>query len=107
MDMLVMFPNELTKSMLDEYLDGYSLRDIAKLHNCSAMTVLRKLKHLPEYQEAVKTTKFDLKKALELRSQQLSYETIARELGNTTSSTVRRHLLKYEKERGVKHETSN
>ena len=93
---------KLAEDMLFDYYNGLSIREIAVKRNCSPTTVHRYLSSLDQYQQHFDHKKtFNLKRAVELRSQHLSYKKIAEKMGTVGVSTVWRHLVKYEKERGV------
>lgn len=93
---------KLAEDMLFDHYNGLSIREIAVKRNCSPTTVHRYLSSLEQYKQSFGHKKtFNLKRAVELRSQHLSYKKIAEKMGNVGVSTVWRHLVKYEKERGV------
>lgn len=93
---------KLAEDMLFDYYNGLSIREIAVKRNCSPTTVHRYLSSLDQYQQNFGHKKtFNLKRAVELRSQHLSYKKIAEKMGNVGVSTVWRHLVKYEREQGV------
>ena len=93
---------KLAEDMLFDYYNGLSIREIAVKRNCSPTTVHRYLSSLEQYKQSFGNKRaFNLKRAVELRSQHLSYKKIADKMGNVGVSTVWRHLVKYEKEQGV------
>jgi transposase len=93
---------KLAEDMLCDHYNGLSIREIAVKRNCSPTTVHRYLSSLDQYKQSFGNKRpFNLKRAVELRSQHLSYKKIAEKMGNVGVSTVWRHLVKYEKEQGV------
>lgn len=93
---------KLAEDMLVDHYNGLSIREIAVKRNCSPTTVHRYLSSLEQYKQSFGNKRaFNLKRAVELRSQHLSYKKIADKMGNVGVSTVWRHLVKYEKEQGV------
>ena len=93
---------KLAEDMLFDHYNGLSIREIAVKRNCSPTTVHRYLSSLDQYKQSFGNKRpFNLKRAVELRSQHLSYKKIAEKMGNVGVSTVWRHLVKYEKEQGV------
>ena len=93
---------KLAEDMLVDHYDGLSIREIAVKRNCSPTTVHRYLSSLDQYRQLSNNKpSFNLHRAVELRSQHLSYKKIAEKMGNVGVSTVWRHLVKYEKEQGV------
>ena len=86
---------KLAEDMFCDHCNGLSIREIAVKRNCSPTTVHRYLSSLDQYRQLSNNKpSFNLHRAVELRSQHLSYKKIAEnKLKNIIIARVSKNVL--------------